>query len=41
VTPERTIRTDTPYDRPTGVDWESLSEERIDEIPVLDRLRAE
>jgi 5-formyltetrahydrofolate cyclo-ligase len=41
VTPERTIHTDTPYDRPTGVDWAALSEERIGEIPVLDRLRSE
>jgi len=41
VTPERTTHTDTPYDRPTGVDWKALSEERIAEIPVLERLRVE
>jgi 5-formyltetrahydrofolate cyclo-ligase len=41
VTPERTIRTDTPYDRPEGVDWAALSADRIGEIPVLERLRAE
>jgi len=41
VTPERTIHTDTPYDRPRGVDWGALSEERIAEIPVLERLQAE
>lgn len=35
VTPERTLRTDTPHDRPDGIDWEALSAERIDEIPVL------
>jgi 5-formyltetrahydrofolate cyclo-ligase len=39
VTPERTIRTDTPHDRPAGVDWTALSEERIAAMPVLDRLR--
>jgi 5-formyltetrahydrofolate cyclo-ligase len=41
VTPERTIRTETPHDRPEGVDWEALDEERIAEIPVLERLRPE
>jgi len=41
VTPERTIHTDTPYDRPEGVDWAALSEERIAEIPVLEGLRSE
>ncbi|GAA0645920.1 5-formyltetrahydrofolate cyclo-ligase [Salarchaeum japonicum] len=39
VTPERTIETETPYERPEGVDWSALSEERIAEIPVLERLR--
>lgn len=35
VTPERTIETDTPYDRPDGIDWSALDEERIAAIPVL------
>ncbi|MBV0924955.1 5-formyltetrahydrofolate cyclo-ligase [Halomicroarcula limicola] len=35
VTPERTVETGTPYDRPTGVDWGALSAERIAEMPVL------
>ena len=35
VTPERTIRTETPYARPAGVDWDALDEERLDAIPVL------
>lgn len=39
VTPERVIRTGTPLDYPAGIDWEALSEERLVEIPVLDRLR--
>ena len=39
VTPERVIRTGTPFDYPAGIDWEALSEERLVEIPVLDRLR--
>lgn len=39
VTPERTVETETPYARPDGVDWDALSEARIAEIPVLERLR--
>src|SRR6056297_2637454 len=35
VTPERVIRTETPYDRPTGVDWNALDAARVAEIPVL------
>ncbi|USZ66759.1 5-formyltetrahydrofolate cyclo-ligase [Halorussus salilacus] len=39
ATPTRTIRTETEYERPEGVDWEALSEERIDEMPVLQNKR--
>ncbi|EMA72477.1 5-formyltetrahydrofolate cyclo-ligase [Halorubrum distributum] len=35
VTPERTVRTDTPYPRPDGVDWDALGAEKLAEIPVL------
>ncbi|WP_226010727.1 5-formyltetrahydrofolate cyclo-ligase [Halomicrobium salinisoli] len=35
VTPERVVETGTPYERPAGVDWDLLDEERIEEIPVL------
>jgi 5-formyltetrahydrofolate cyclo-ligase len=35
VTPGRTLETDTPYDRPDGIDWAALDDERIEEIPVL------
>ena len=38
VTPERTIRPG-PGEKPTGIDWELLSDDRLEEIPVLDRLR--
>ncbi|ELZ96534.1 5-formyltetrahydrofolate cyclo-ligase [Haloferax mucosum ATCC BAA-1512] len=41
VTPERTVRTATPYPRPPGLDWSALSAERIAEMPVLERLRDE
>ena len=37
ATPERLVRTDSPYSRPTGIDWDVLDEERLDEIPVLQR----
>ncbi|MFC6724592.1 5-formyltetrahydrofolate cyclo-ligase, partial [Halobium palmae] len=39
VTPERTVETGAAGERPTGVDWGLLDEERLAEIPVLDRFR--
>ena len=39
VTPERVVRTETSFDRPTGVRWDDLPEERVAEIPVLERFR--
>ena len=36
VTPSKTIRTETEFERPTGVFWDALSDERIAEIPVLE-----
>jgi len=38
VTPDRTIDVDDA-DKPAGLDWALLSEERIAEIPVLERFR--
>ncbi|MFP4625026.1 MAG: 5-formyltetrahydrofolate cyclo-ligase [Natronomonas sp.] len=38
VTPERTIRTDTTGTKPSGIAWEALDEERLEEIPILQRL---
>ncbi|WP_459192631.1 5-formyltetrahydrofolate cyclo-ligase [Halosimplex sp. J119] len=35
VTPERVIRTETSHERPDGIDWNALDDERIEEIPVL------
>ncbi|MDZ5812505.1 5-formyltetrahydrofolate cyclo-ligase [Halorubrum sp. AD140] len=35
ATPERTIRTETPYERPSGIDWGALDADRLDAIPVL------
>ncbi len=35
VTPERTIRTEAAFERPSGVDWDALGDERLSEIPVL------
>ena len=34
-TPSETIRTDTRYERPAGIEWDLLDDERISEIPVL------
>lgn len=39
-TPERTVRTDSPATKPTGIEWDVLSSERIAEIPILDRLQS-
>jgi len=41
VTPDRVVETDTPHDRPGGVDWTEVSDEDVDEMPVLGRLRGE
>lgn len=39
VTPERVVATETSHDRPDGVDWAALDPERLDEVPMLARLR--
>ncbi|WP_266078254.1 5-formyltetrahydrofolate cyclo-ligase [Haladaptatus caseinilyticus] len=39
VTPDRVIRTETTFSRPPGIDWKTLPVEKIDEIPLLARLR--
>lgn len=39
VTPERGLRTDAGS-KPAGVDWNRLSAERLDEIPILRALRS-
>ncbi|MGB9964874.1 5-formyltetrahydrofolate cyclo-ligase [Halobacterium sp. CBA1126] len=38
VTPERVVETDAPAEKPAGVEWDAVSEERREEIPVLARL---
>jgi 5-formyltetrahydrofolate cyclo-ligase len=37
-TPERRVRTETAGSKPAGIDWDALSAERLDEIPILRRL---
>jgi 5-formyltetrahydrofolate cyclo-ligase len=39
VTSGRAVRTETPHDRPAGVDWSLLDEEDVAAMPVLARLR--
>lgn len=39
VTPERVVRTGTPFERPAGIDWDRLDEARLAEIPALNQLR--
>ncbi|MEZ3145037.1 5-formyltetrahydrofolate cyclo-ligase [Halobaculum sp. MBLA0143] len=43
-TPERTLTPgddDREFCRPTGIDWDALEDERLEEIPVLGRLASE
>lgn len=40
-TPTRTVRTETTRPRPEGIFWNDLDSKRLDEIPILDRLREE
>ncbi|MDG5777507.1 5-formyltetrahydrofolate cyclo-ligase [Haloarculaceae archaeon H-GB2-1] len=40
VTPERVVETETPFDRPDGIDWDALGD-RVEEMPVLERLRTD
>ncbi|GAB3672441.1 5-formyltetrahydrofolate cyclo-ligase [Halopiger thermotolerans] len=41
VTPERTLETDAAgAAKPTAIEWSELSEERLAEIPILERLRS-
>ena len=39
VTPDRVIECDSVHDRPAGIDWDALTEEKIAAIPLLQRLR--
>jgi 5-formyltetrahydrofolate cyclo-ligase len=39
VTPDRLRRTESRFERPSGIDWAKLDPERIAEIPVLEELR--
>lgn len=40
LTPEREVRTASPDRKPDGVSWEDLDDDRIDEIPILARLKS-
>jgi 5-formyltetrahydrofolate cyclo-ligase len=37
-TPEWSVRTEATADKPVGIEWTVLGEERLDEIPILRRL---
>ena len=41
VTPERTIETDRRGERPAGIDWAALTDEKRSAIPVLEALDAD
>jgi len=40
VTPDETIEVDAPADPPPGVDWDALTDDDLEEMPVLKELRA-
>jgi 5-formyltetrahydrofolate cyclo-ligase len=39
VTAEEVIETNTSYPRPTGLNWDSLRSEQLEQIPILRKLR--
>jgi 5-formyltetrahydrofolate cyclo-ligase len=39
VTPELVVRPEGEFEKPSGIDWSALDEERIEEMPVLQALR--
>lgn len=39
VTPERSIRAKVTDDKPMGIEWNALSEDRIAEIPILSQMK--
>jgi 5-formyltetrahydrofolate cyclo-ligase len=41
VTPERAVETGTTHDRPAGVDWSLVDDDRVAETPVLRALRSD
>ncbi|MFT4889930.1 MAG: 5-formyltetrahydrofolate cyclo-ligase [Halobacteriales archaeon] len=41
VTPERVVRCDSPFERPAGINWEVLPEEKVDAIPILQQFRSD
>ena len=40
VTPEQVIRCDSPFERPAGIKWDALPDEKIDAIPILQQFRS-
>ena len=40
ITPKRVLRTNTPYSRPSGVDWSLITDRMIQEMPILAEIRA-
>lgn len=39
ITPSRIIVTNTPYKKPHGIDWDILTKEQIEKIPVLKKIK--
>ncbi len=41
VTPDRSLRAESPGEKPAGIAWDALDDERIGEIPVLGQMRGD
>lgn len=39
VTPGRTIPREAPSEKPTGIDWDAIDDDRLEAIPILEGLR--
>lgn len=41
LTPDRTIRAESTHDKPTGIEWDALADDKISEIPILERIKSQ
>lgn len=41
VTPKKVVQTKTEYSQPSGIDWDSVQPDQLDEIPILKKLQSQ
>jgi len=39
LTPEKVVKTNTSLEKPSGIDWDLLDEEELEEMPVLKKIK--